>query len=140
MIEEVKIEPRGGSNAHKKDTEYSGLGLAVASLVLGILSIPFSLMLVGGICGLVGLVLAVVHLSKRYILRPMAWWGLGLSVTGVLLSLGFGIYFVRGVLEVRETMAMLEGQSFEEWIDAEAPEFTLTGLGGDATGGRYHIL
>jgi peroxiredoxin len=131
MIEEIKVGPTEGRGRGGKDAEFAGLGLAVASLVLGILSVSLSLMMIGGACGLVGLGLAIVHLNKRYILRSMAWWGLGLSVAGLLFTVVFAIYFVSGVLEVRRTMAALEEQSFEEWIGTEAPDFTLTDLEGN---------
>ena len=52
-----------------RKANYSGLGLAVASLVLGIISIPLSLVLIGGICGLIGLVLAIIHLKKKHVTR-----------------------------------------------------------------------
>jgi len=70
----------------------AGTGLAVASLVLGILAVLLSVACVGGVCGLVGLVLAVTHLRRSRVSRPMAWWGLSLSTVGILLTVAWVAY------------------------------------------------
>jgi len=115
-----------------KTSELPGLGLAVACLVLGIVAVSLSLLLIGGICGLIGLVLAIVHLSKRYPLRSLAWWGLGLSIVGVLGTAAMAIYIIGEVGDVWDTMSLMEAQSFDEWIGKEAPDFTVKDLKGNS--------
>jgi len=120
-------------NSSEKPADYPGFGLAVACLVLGIVSIPFSLFLVGGIYGLLGLILGVVHLRKKSnLLRPLTLWGLGLSLIGVLGSAGFGIYYLMQIKQVRETMATIESQDYDEWVGTQAPDFNLTDLNGNS--------
>lgn len=54
-------------------------GLAIASLVLGIIGMLTSLILIGALFGAVGLVLGIIALSKKQ--------SKGMSVTGIVLSL-----------------------------------------------------
>src|SRR5690242_17591793 len=56
------------------------LGLAVASLVLGIVSIAFSFLLFGAALALVGVALGWSHLAKKRRPALMARWGIGLSL------------------------------------------------------------
>jgi len=128
MINQLDTEDKNVDRPDARDANYSGLGPAVTSLVLGIISIPFSLFLIGGVCGLVGLVLAIVHLRKRYFLRSMAWWGLSLSIAGLLATAGFAIYVFSEIRQIKETMTMIESQSYDEWIGTEAPNFALKDL------------
>jgi peroxiredoxin len=130
MVEEIHSNNVG--NSSEKPAVYPGFGLAVACFVLGILSIPFSLFLIGGIYGLLGLILGIVHLSKKnYLLRPLTMWGLSLSLVGLLGSAGFGIYYFLQVKQLRQTMSMMETREYEEWIGVEAPDLTLKVLDGN---------
>ena len=75
----------------------------------------------------------------------MAWWGLSLSIAGLLVTTGFAIYVFGEVRQFQETMTMLQSQSYDEWIDTEAPDFTLKDLEGNpvtlsALKGRRVIL
>jgi len=63
------------------------LGLAIASLVLGILAVCLGLWLVGGLLGIIGAILGFVHLRRPGVPKAMAWWGVSLSLVGLLLSL-----------------------------------------------------
>jgi peroxiredoxin len=126
----------GNSNvgsSGEKPVDYPGFGIAVACFVLGIVSIPLSLFLIGGICGLLGLILGAVHLRKKSnLLRPLALWGLGLSLVGLLGSAGFGAYYFMQLKQVRETMAIMESQDYDEWVGVQAPDFSLTDLDGNS--------
>ena len=68
-----------------------GKGMAIASLVLGIVSILFSYTLfIGLACGVVGLVLAILAKKKGFV-GGMVTAGLVLSIIGTSFS---GIYFI----------------------------------------------
>lgn len=81
------------------------LGLAIASLVLGILSIVMSIFLIGAILGIIGCLLGIIHLSKKPLRKTIAWWGVSLSIVGILTSCAMGfLYFkfykyFRGAME-----------------------------------------
>ena len=49
-------------------------GLAIASLVLGILAMCLSFLVVGGLLGMIGIVLGFVQLRRRGSPKAMAWW------------------------------------------------------------------
>jgi len=132
MISQLNSESSGRSRPDVKASDYSGIGLAIASLVLGITSVPLSPFLIGGIYGLIGSILAIVYLkTKTNILRPMAWWGLSLSIIGLLAAIGFGAFYFIQIKQVQETIAMMEEQNYEDWIGVEAPDFTLKSLDGN---------
>ncbi len=118
------------SNTQERQARIPGLNLAIAALVLGVASIPFSLILIGGIYGVIGLVLAIVHLKRKYPLRATAVWGLSLSSLGLLFSAGFGAYYTSEFLQIQETMSMLDSQSYDEWLDMETPDFSVKDLDG----------
>ena len=126
----------GNSNAGssgEKSADYPGIGLAVACLVLGIVSVPFSLFVIGGVYGLLGIILGVVHIRKKTnLLRPLVFWGLGLSLVGLLGSAGFGAYYFVQIRQVQETMTMVESQEYDEWVGAQAPDFNVTELDGNS--------
>jgi peroxiredoxin len=132
MAEEMNSNNVGSSS---ETANYPGFGLAIACFVLGIVSIPFSLFLVGGIYGLLGLILGAVHISKKNnLLRPLALWGLVLSLIGLLGSAGFGAYYFMQIRQMQKTMAMIESQdqSYDEWLGTQAPDFSITDLDGDS--------
>ena len=45
------------------------------------------LMLIGGILGIAGLILGIVHLVRRRSHRALAGWGIGLSAVGTALAI-----------------------------------------------------
>jgi len=109
-------------------------GLAIASLVLGILAMCLSFLVVGGLLGLIGVVLAVVQLRRKGSPKAMAWWGVGLSAFGLLLSVGFGILYFEFFKHVREAMESPSGgQDLSQWEGVTAPDFKITMLDGTST-------
>jgi peroxiredoxin len=110
----------------------AGTGLAVASLVLGILAILLSAACVGGVCGLVGLVLALTHLGRSRVLRPMAWWGLSLSTVGLVLTVALAAYVGHQVRQFRGNMAQLGSRTYQQWIGKETPDLVLKDIDGNS--------
>jgi peroxiredoxin len=108
-----------------------GLGLAIASLVLGILATILGILLVGALFGVAGLVLGIVHLNGRHRANAMAWWGTGLSVLGLVLSIGSGLLYYQGYKEFKKTMATMSGPELaSEWQGVLAPDITVVTLDG----------
>jgi|KBSSwiStaDraftv2_1062776.scaffolds.fasta_scaffold01136_3 peroxiredoxin len=103
------------------------LGLAVAALVFGLLSVGMSIVIVGGLAGIVGLVLAVMHLRRRPDQpRSMAYTGLVLSLAGVVASIGFGVFYYTMVDDVLTSI----GSQANKWVGRESPDFTVTTMDG----------
>jgi peroxiredoxin len=135
----------GPPQPQEKQAAIPGLGLAVAALVLGVASIPFSLMVIGAVYGVIGVVLAIVHLKSKYPLRAVAVWGLSLSGVGLLLGAGFGAYYMDQYLRFQKSMAAFDSQQFEQWVNKKAPDFSVKDLDGNeitlsALKGRRVIL
>jgi peroxiredoxin len=110
------------------------LGLAVASLVLGILSIVLSFLLIGILLGIIGFLLGLAHLLRKPPQRAMAWWGLSLSIVGILVGCYLGYAYYKFFRQVREAMESYEESSGspEAWIGVQAPDFTANDLDGNA--------
>ena len=105
--------------------------LAVASLVLGILAVVLSLVLVGGVLGMVGLGLGAVHLWQRRGPRGMAWWGASLSVVGIVASLVLGFGYFQLFQQLQKSMKSGGGgAALSEWEGVAAPDLTVTTLDG----------
>jgi peroxiredoxin len=104
-------------------------GLAIASLVLGIGACMFSLFVVGGLFGLVGLILGLIYVFQKRGPNGMAWWGIGLSLFSILVSIAMGIVFYNIVTAQRKMLATAN-QGFTQWIGTEAPDFTIKTLEG----------
>ncbi len=104
-------------------------GLAIASLVFGIVACGLSLFVVGALFGLTGLVLGLLHLFRRRRPNGMAWWGIGLSIFAILVSVAIGFFIFQFFTAQRKNLATANN-SFNQWIGAEAPDFTVTTLDG----------
>jgi len=103
----------------------AGIGLAVASLALGVVSLPLSVILVGAAAGLAGVVVAAIHLSRRLPFRAMAVWGLVLSILGTAGGAGFVLFYA---VQMHRTYSMMEqaGQAaFEEYVGEPAPDLAV---------------
>lgn len=111
-------------NAHETEMKPK-IGMAVASLILGCLSIGYGLFIIGVLFAVPGLILGVLHLRMRADFRAMAVWGVALSVIGLLLSGWVGYSFYRAF-----NAASGGGSSFGPWLEKEAPDFSVTTLDG----------
>jgi peroxiredoxin len=108
------------------------IGLAITSLILGILSLVLSLFLVGGILAVIGLVLGGIHLGKRTTFRAMALWGVSLSILGLLATGGMGYLYYQAYKQVLAMRggAGQGGVQASDWQGVKAPDFTVTNLNG----------
>lgn len=78
-------------------------GLAIASLVLGIVGLCLSLFLVGAVLGVLGLVLGVAHILGKRGRNGMAWWGVSLSVLSILAAVALSFaYFATSEMKRRK--------------------------------------
>lgn len=109
-------------------------GLAVAALVLGIVSVVFSLLVVGALFGLIGLVLGALYLWRhRSEPRGMAISGVVLSGTGFAASAGFGVlYYVLFTNMLGSAGTASSYADLMRWQGVEAPDFTVTTVDGRA--------
>jgi peroxiredoxin len=122
----------GSSIGSNEAPPASKLGLAVASLVLGIGACVLSLFAVGAVFGLIGLVLGLVHILQKRGSNGMAWWGVGLSIFGILAGLTMGIFIYHQVSTEMRSINTVSNDNFDRWIGAEAPDITVTTLDGNA--------
>jgi hypothetical protein len=114
------------------------MGLAIASLTLGILGFLSSFLVVGALLGLLGLLLGVIHVLRRQGRNAMAWVGVVLSVLGIGIGAGFGVMYLKMFTspEFKEAFqAAMRGagageNEFERWKGVAAPDLTVTTLDG----------
>ncbi|MGH8023294.1 MAG: redoxin domain-containing protein [Limisphaerales bacterium] len=111
----------------------SPLGLAIASLVLGILALVLSFLLIGGVLGIIGLALGIAHLARKRRPALMAAAGTFLSALGVIAAVGFGAFYYSSY---RQFTAMIQSQSnnnaasLNQWQGVRAPDFSVTTIDG----------
>ena len=111
----------------------SPLGLAIASLVLGILSLVLSFLVLGGLLGLVGLVLGATHLARKWQPVVMARWGTALSILGLIASIGFAALYYSLYLQITkgiQSASRSEQVDFTKWEGVKAPDISVTTLDG----------
>ena len=104
------------------------MGLAIASLVLGILAVLLSVVVIGAIFGVIGLILGIVHVSTKKNGRAMGGFGIGLSALGMILSVFFPTALFVALRHMPE--ARQGTQVYAEWIGKAAPGLTLNDLEG----------
>jgi peroxiredoxin len=129
-----------GLKARQSSTEppsglQAGISIAVASFILGLLSLSLSFLVIGAGMGLFGLILGIGHLSKKKPFRAMAIWGLVLSAIGTVVGIGFGVFygitfyrFYRSYSTLRE---LPEQRQVEEYIGTAVSDVTLTDIEGN---------
>jgi peroxiredoxin len=108
-------------------------GLAIASLVLGILAVALSFLVLGGILGLVGLGFGIRHLKQKRTPVAMARWGVGLSVLGVIASIGFTILYYAAYqkfTKIMQSSSQSQAVDFTKWEGVLAPDISVTSLDG----------
>lgn len=109
-----------------------GLGMSVASLVLGITGIGLSIMLIGLLLSLIGLILGSVCLIKRYS------FGKGIAVSGIILSsigilaglfFGYAVYY-KSYKAYRDMTKTEKSQPMQDWIGKASPDFMVKDING----------
>jgi hypothetical protein len=114
-------------------------GLAIASLVLGILALPASLLVIGALFGLCGLILGFAHLRRGHGGHGLAWTGIILSSVAMLLGISIGVLgisyfrspeFQEKWKEITQRAPQTDKEQFAEWHGVAAPNFSVTTLNG----------
>lgn len=111
------------------------LGLAITSLVLGILAFLFSLFVVGIIFGLAGIIFGWVHIADKRGSNALAWWGITLSLIGVAASIALGVVYFRMAKDAMKSFSasmktMTQSSNQAEWEGVIAPDISVTTLEG----------
>ena len=114
------------------------LGLAIASMVLGVIALLSSFLIVGALFGVVGLILGFVHLSRRQGRNGLAWTGITLSVLSLAISTVTIVVAAKYVLpQLQELKAAFatagqtpDGDEMDQWQGVPAPDFSVTTLDG----------
>lgn len=114
-----------------KRSDSSG-ALAWACLGLGIAALLFGLFVIGGLAGLAGLIVGIIHLKKHASYRAAAMWGVGLSVSGMMMTVAVLVCFWLYVRPLFLGMSEAGGSAFnpEEWIGKPVPALSLSTLDG----------
>jgi peroxiredoxin len=105
-------------------TDEPSSGLATASLVIGVIALPLSVVLIGGALGLGGIVLGARHLARRRGARRRAWAGIMLSTAAIVMT-GLVLY-AQVVFQQRANAEMAR------WEGVASPAFSVTTLDGTA--------
>lgn len=89
-------QPAAQANAAAITPSSSTNGFAIASLVLGIISILVSLVWFMGLVPILGIIFGILGLSKKYEgkNKGMAIAGLVMSIIGIVLMIGWGIFWL----------------------------------------------
>jgi peroxiredoxin len=103
-------------------------GLAIASLVLGVLACVLSLIVVGALLGLVGLALGIAHVTGKRGPNKLAWWGIGLSAFGIVAGLSLGAVYLHMMNSIGDS-----GNVLSAWEGVSAPDVSVTSLDGRTT-------
>jgi len=124
-MESINTPPSLGSPAKRTPV------LAMASLALGILGLMGSILVVGVVFALVGLILGAMHLRRREGSRRLGWTGVWLSAFGVVASLGFAVFYAIALPRFAHGMQRSGARGFDDWVGKPAPELAVTTLEGN---------
>jgi peroxiredoxin len=109
----------------------AGIGLGVAGLTLGLVSLGLAVFVIGAGAGLAGLIIAIVHLARRLPFRTLAIWGLVLSIIGTVAGAGFGAFYAVNVYRSYKTIGEVGESKFEEYIGRPAPQLVMKTIDGN---------
>lgn len=115
-------QPYGYAGSQQPQQPKKGSGCAIASLVLGILSLILCCV-GGGIFGIIGVVLGIISLCRKESGRGMAIGGLVTSGIGLLL----GIFMLIEILAVVAGLGNLSNQDWQDIRDAVYEELEKEG-------------
>jgi thiol-disulfide isomerase/thioredoxin len=111
----------------------SGQGFAVASFVLGVCALIWAMIAIGGLFGAVGLVLGILHLRRSEANRPLATWGITLSVVGIVGSLLAAAFYAWVFSNPSARSRVASGKNrtaFAAWAGVAAPPLTVRTIDG----------
>jgi peroxiredoxin len=123
--------PEQTENLSPTKTLESGIGFGTASLVLGLMSLGLSIFVIGAGAGLIGAILAVIHLARRLPFRGLAVAGLILSIIGGAAGAGFSVLYGMRMYRSYKMMSELGSTQFEDYYGKAAPQMTLKTIDGD---------
>lgn len=132
LITSTSMNPSSSAVGSSRTSKAEGAGvpaLAIASLVLGVFGLLTSILLVGGVLALVGLILGIRHLRRRSDGRRMGWAGVTLSSLALVISLAVGGI----ILNMRQFIRAAEGSrqpGFQQWYGKASPDLELATLDG----------
>lgn len=110
-----------------------GAGLAISSLVLGILAVALSPFLLGVPLGVIGFVLGWMRSRKSPRGGAMVGWGVGLSILGFVAGLAFGAFYYQAY---KSFSAVVDSDdsgnsgALEQWEGSMAPDCEVATLEG----------
>ena len=110
-------------------------GLAIISLIFGILSVTIGWLLccMPGIFGFPAIVTGHVSLSQNKV-QPMVYGGVGMAKAGLVMGY-LSVLFTLGLLAVGalipdSDISTAKSDSFEKWIGETAPDFSISTIDG----------
>ena len=113
-------------------------GLAIASLVLGIVGLVTSVVVIGAVFAFLGLVLGLIHLKRSKAGRMAGWTGVWLSVLAMLISAAVVSLIVFIAPRHQAVHVQRRGPRFEaapvvagDWAGQPLPPIELTTLDGE---------
>jgi thiol-disulfide isomerase/thioredoxin len=102
------------------------MGLAIGSLVLGILACISSVFVFGLFLGLIGATIGIIHLCKKRGSNRMAGWGIGLSILGILMSVTLAIVYYEFIIRPMRSGVSSNVSSLNRWEGKPAPDIAIT--------------
>lgn len=105
--------------------------MAVACLLLGVVSILTSIYLLGALFGVLGVLAGIRHNRRHPYLRGMTTTGILLSTIGLALTVPIASWYYQAYLQFQDMMAEMETPDFSQWEGVVAPELTVTSLSGE---------
>jgi peroxiredoxin len=111
---------------------YPSMGLAIGSLVLGILACILSLAVVGLFLGLIGIALGLIHVWKKHGPNRMAWWGIGLSLLSILMSVALAMVYYRYLIRPLQSNISSSMSALKKWEGVPAPDISISCIDGKA--------
>jgi peroxiredoxin len=106
--------------------------LAISSLVLGILACILSLAIVGLFLGLIGVALGLIHVLKKRGPNHMAYWGIGLSILSILMSVALAVIYYRYIIVPMQSNLSSNNSALMKWEGVPAPDISITFVDGKA--------
>lgn len=107
------------------------IGFAVTGFILSILSLFLSIIVIGLLLAIPGLIFSILHLKKTTIFRSMAIAGIIISVIAIISSLSLGTFYYFSVRNMMSEFGENSAAIKEEWEGRKFPDFQATTLEGE---------